>query len=305
MPSSIQAQNTIVRGVARGAMIVISVIVISVSVRPTCGQQQPDTESPQQPDAESPLSAIDWQVGPSVAKIGDIAELELPKGYQFAAAQDTQMLLELMQNPTSGTELGLLTRADGPLEWFVVFEFSDIGYVPDDEKDELDAEAMLESYKTGTEASNEQRISRGWAPLTIVGWEYPPKYDTKTNNLVWALRAESEGAPIVNYNTRILGRSGVMEANLVTDPSLLASAIPEFESLLTGYRYVEGERYAEFREGDKIAQYGLTALVTGGVAAAAMKAGLFKKFGKFIVLAVVAVGAFFKKMLGRGPTTVS
>jgi uncharacterized membrane-anchored protein len=39
------------------------------------------------------------------------------------------------------------------------------------------------------------------------------------------------------------------------------------------------------------------------VAAAALKAGLFKKFGKFIILAVVGIGAFFKKLFGRGKVT--
>lgn len=79
--------------------------------------------------------------------------------------------------------------------------------------------------------------------------------------------------------------------------------IAEQEKILTGFRYVEGERYAEFREGDKVAQYGLTALVAGTGAFAAAKMGLFgklgaifAKMGKLAIVAVVAVLAAIKKL---------
>ena len=32
-------------------------------------------------------------------------------------------------------------------DWFAVFEFDDVGYVKDDEKDSLDANALLDSIK--------------------------------------------------------------------------------------------------------------------------------------------------------------
>jgi len=60
---------------------------------------------------------------------------------------------------------------------------------------------------------------------------------------------------------------------------------------------VEGQRYAEFRPGDKIAEYGLAALITGGAAAVALKTGLFQKFWKLIVLGFVALAGALKKGL--------
>ena len=52
-----------------------------------------------------------------------------------------------------------------------------------------------------------------------------------------------------------------------------------------------GERYAEFRAGDRVAEYGLAALVLGGAAAVATKSGFLKAFGKLIVVGVMGVGA--------------
>jgi uncharacterized membrane-anchored protein len=68
--------------------------------------------------------------------------------------------------------------------------------------------------------------------------------------------------------------------------------------------FKEGSRYTDFDSStDKIATYGLAALVAGGIAA---KAGFFKLLlvgilaaKKFIILAFVAVMGFFKKLFKK------
>ena len=252
------------------------------------------------------LKSIDWKKGPADADVGDQAKIKVPEGYMFTAGEGTRKLLEAMGNPTNGDELGFLAPTN--MAWFVVFEFSDVGYVKDDDKDKLDPQKLLGVIKRGTEEGNNARKKMGSAPLKIIGWEVPPKYNDQTKNLEWAIRAEAEGRPVLNYNTRLLGREGVMEAALVIKPEKLQETLPTFQSLLTGYHYKSGHTYAEYRNGDKLAKYGLAALITGGAAAVAVKTGLmatiimfFKKGAKLIVVACVAIGAFFKKLIfGRG-----
>ena len=65
-----------------------------------------------------------------------------------------------------------------------------------------------------------------------------------------------------------------MDADLVLGPSQVGAAVPEFDKLLTGFEFSTGNRYAEWVKGDRIAEYRLTALVAGGVGAAAVKSGL-------------------------------
>jgi uncharacterized membrane-anchored protein len=251
------------------------------------------------------LENINWTKGPAKAELKSLAEVQVPEGFLFTGSKGTQELLEKMGNPTSGTELGFL--APTSLTWFVVFRFSDVGYVKDDDKDKLDANKLLNSIKEGTEAANKYREKMGAAPLHITGWEIPPRYNEQSHNLEWAIRGESEGSPVINYNTRLLGRKGVMEVKWVGDPEIMSVALPEYQSLLTNYSYKQGERYAEYRSGDKLAKYGLAALITGGAAAVAVKTGLFaslilffKKAAKFIVIAVVAVLAWVKKLISGG-----
>lgn len=264
------------------------------------------------------LSNINWQIGPGKVDLGAHAEIHLPKGYRLAGPDDARLLLEAMENPTSGNEFLVAPPSYGSVwaalfgstkDWFVVFEFDPMGYVRDDEKDSLDADAMLKSIREGNTQSNKERQRRGWATLEVVGWEEPPNYDPETNNLVWAVRAQSEGRPVVNYNTRLLGRRGVMVVNLVADPDELAAAVPAFKDLLKGYSFKPGQRYAEFRAGDAVAKYGLTALVAGAAGAVAAKTGLLKWLWKFIVVGFIAVLAFFRNLLaplfGWGPTPES
>lgn len=237
------------------------------------------------------------QNGPSVGTLGSGAEIRIPAGYVFANANDTRRIMEAMQNPVSGEELGMVAPENEG--WFMLFEFEDSGYVKDDEKNSLDANAMLEAIKKGNEQANEERKSKGWEPVTIVGWEQTPRYNPATHNLEWAIRGSSSEGNIVNWNTRLLGRNGVMRVTLVADPSELNAAMPLCRNLLTGFTYKTGHRYTEFRQGDKVAQYGLTALVVGGAAAVAAKSGLFKVFGKFIVFIIAGIGAVLKGIFSR------
>lgn len=243
-----------------------------------------------EPQESHPLAKLDWVVGPTTVDLGSRASLVVPEGFLFLNQSETRKFQEMAENPTSGKETLI---APDDLRWFGLFEFDPVGYVKDDE--EIDADDLLESLKAGTEQGNEERRKRGWAELTITGWRFEPRYDQATQRLEWAINAVSENEPIVNFNTRLLGRKGVTAATLVADPAQLDAAVTEFKDILTGYEYSEGERYADVQEGDHMAEYGLAALIAGGGAAVAAKSGLLKSLWKILVAAGVAVAAFAGK----------
>jgi uncharacterized membrane-anchored protein len=90
-----------------------------------------------------------------------------------------------------------------------------------------------------------------------------------------------------------------MEVTLVCEPDELTAMIAEQEKILTGFSYIEGQRYAEYRAGDKIAEYGLTGLVAGGAAFALAKSGFFTKFAKPLIIGAIAMLAAVKKFFGK------
>lgn len=251
---------------------------------------------------------IAWTEGPTTAQLGDnLAKIEIPEGYVFADADETRKFMELTGNPPSGEELGVIMPAEEGKNWFLLFEYDEVGYVKDDEQDKIDADAILESVREGTEASNEERKKLGGGEIHVVGWFEKPHYDAKSHNLVWAIEAKGEVDTdrSVNYDVRLLGRSGYISATLVTDPGALQADLPHVQTLLSGFSFEQGKRYADFVNGDKVAEYGLTALIAGGAGAAAVKLGLFAwlgkllaKGGKLVVAAFLALAAGIRKLLG-------
>jgi uncharacterized membrane-anchored protein len=190
--------------------------------------------------------------------------------------------------------LGLLMHSSE--YWFVVFEFAEDGYIKDDDRN-LDAAAMLDSIREGTEASNQVRKERGWPTMTVVGWHQAPFYDPKTNNLTWSIKGASDTSESINHSTRMLGRRGVMKVALVAGADEIDSALPEFTNMLSTFSFTAGNRYSEFTRGDKIAEYGLAGLIVGGAGVALVKTGLLQKFWKLIVFGFIALAGLVKRLL--------
>lgn len=256
---------------------------------PAAARQPNDVEQVTREVAE-----LGWQRGPTEARMGNVAGLKVPEGQVFLDSAGTRRFLELNGNPPRD---GRYTLAPQDLSWFAIFFFEDSGYVKDDEK--LDADALLEALREGDKRSYKERKRLGLPPLETVGWHVPPHYDRATKRLEWGLQLRTERRLIVNYTIRLLGRRGVMHAVLVSDPEHLDRDIAVFKGTLAGYEFAPGGRYSEFRAGDRVAEYGLAALVLGGAAAVATKTGFLKAMAKLLIPGVVALGAgvtaFFRK----------
>jgi uncharacterized membrane-anchored protein len=270
------------------AAVMALAVITGVAMRGRA--QEPAQQQQQQPK-------INWQVGPTTGKLGDLAEITIPEGYAFADKDGAIKILQATENIPSGRELGVVVSKNA--SWFMIFEFRESGYVKDDEGGKLDSEAILKSLKEGTEDANTERAKHGWKPIHVTGWERQPFYDPQTHNLTWATLVrgdDSQEVGSVNHEIRILGRRGTMEVDLIASPTEYASLTGTFNTLISGFHYTAGNRYSDFAKGDKVAEYGLTALILGGGAAVALKTGLLAKFWKFIVMGIVALGAALKKL---------
>ncbi len=106
----------------------------------------------------------------------------------------------------------------------------------------------------------------------------------------------------------MLGRKGVLELNAIASLDQFAEIDAQTPKILGMVDFKEGSRYADFDpKVDKVATYGLAALVAGGALAAAAKLGFLKLIWvailaakKFVVIGIIAVVAFFKKLFNRG-----
>lgn len=251
------------------------------------------------------------QDGPHQARLLDQASITVPSGYAVMGADDTRELLRAMGNSPSNTTIGLIAPASGKLDWFAVLSYHNAGYIKDDDARDWNADELIKNIREGTEESNKRRKEMGVTEMEIIGWAEKPRYDQQSRKVVWAIASRDKGSnqgPAeqgVNFNTLALGREGYVSMNLVTDLAALPKDKRHAEVLLDGLAFNEGKRYADFNAStDKVAAYGLTALVAGGAAA---KLGLFGKLlalllaaKKLVIFAVIGAGALlFKLFVGR------
>ena len=307
-------------------------LALSLAATPQARAQAPSDPAPAPSDAvgtdadggaaggEAQPSIYDKALlGPKHIELGHDLQMDLPEGIALFEQPTAGELMEKMGN--GGGNEGLLALVTDPkADWMVIVTYDDEGYVKDDEAAKLDANGLLDEIRQGTEAANRARQKHGIAPIEVVGWDEPPRYEPEPHHLVWAVRGRSEGHDIVNFNTRVLGRRGVASLNLVDDPANLAVSKPQAATLLAATTFKVGSRYADYQAGtDKTAEYGLAALIAGGAGAAALKVakvGLLAKLGgklialliafkKVVIVAALGVVGLIQKLLGGTKKTAS
>jgi len=269
-----------------------------------------DAATPQQTEMATAIGEANAALQDGPQKIGVMgqASLDLPEGYGFVPAAQSLRLLRAMGNKPGDDVSGIIVPTTGAEPWFIVVRYIASGYIKDDDARDWKADDLLANIRKGTEESNKERAQRGLPEIDITGWVEAPHYEADTHRLVWSLatRAKAGGADDegVNYNTLALGREGYVSMNLVTDLQQVEARKPIAKMLLGALNFDAGKRYADFNDKtDKVAEYGLAALVAG---VAVKKLGLFAviaaflaKFAKVIGVAVLAGGAGLSKFFGR------
>lgn len=233
----------------------------------------------------------------AIALPGGKAELKLDDSFRYLTPADTKRLIEEAWGNPPGTAdgtLGMLIPAElSPLSeegWGVVITYADDGHISDADAHEIDYADVLKDMKAASEEASKAREKAGYAPLHLIGWAEPPHYDAAEHKIFWAKDLSSgdgEREHALNYYVRVLGREGVLEFNAVAGMSQLQQVRHDMTKVMSFADFTAGNRYADFNAStDKVAAYGLAALVAGGVAA---KTGLLAK-----LLALLIAG---KKLL--------
>ncbi|HSU17835.1 DUF2167 domain-containing protein [Longimicrobium sp.] len=275
-------------------------------------------QAPPQPAAQDSFTpaefdaTLHYQTG-TISLPGGIATIRLPEGYRFLDGENAERVIVQGWGNPPGTShpLGMIVPARSPVDsagWGVVVTYRDDGYVKDDEAEKIDYDEMLRQMQQETREDNAERARQGYATLDLVGWAARPRYDVATHKLYWARELAEVGAAdgehALNYDVRVLGRRGVLSLNAVAGMSQLPEIERDMQGVLGFVDFNEGHRYADFTGGDKVAAYGIGALVAGTVAA---KAGFFKVLllgllaaKKAIVAGVIALAAAAKRLFGGG-----
>ena len=263
-------------------------------------------------ELQAAYDALSWR--------SDVGSHKLPESHAAIRLRSGQILLlgadaERFAWLASGTEFpdteAVLSYDSVSAKSEVYLEWRDEGYITDSDWADVNADQLLESYRSGTEAGNSERIDNGLAPMHVVGWLEEPHYNRSTHTITYAIELEDKDGRWANAFALRLGRAGYTEFMWVGSVGLLQSAGGRpalLNDALAAHGFEEGYRYEDYQEGDEVASYGVAGLMAAAIGAKFGKgliAGLFAMLvaGKKIVIPLVlafgaAIAKFGRRLLG-------
>ena len=268
---------------AKGWLTGLLAVGVGMLAQVAAAQGQEDSGK----QAQALVASLQFRDG-EVAVPGADARFRLGEGFRYLEAADARKVLEqLWGNPPDDSVLGMVVpRGRGVLDaqgWAVVVTYSDEGYVSDEDAAKIDYSELLQEMQDGTTQENAARKEAGYGGIELIGWAEPPHYDATAKKLYWAKELAFEGSDgrTLNYDIRVLGRRGFVSLNAVSRMDQLKDVQAGMQQLLTQVEFDQGARYADYdAKTDKVAAYGIAALIGGGLAA---KAGLFAKLGALLL----------------------
>ncbi len=271
---------------------------------------QEESSEPTEEEIQAQIEKIMKELNPQhgeVSLINGAVKLSLGDKYYFLdQAASKRVLTEYWGNPEDSTIIGMIfPKKYTPFDeqsWAATLEYVEDGYVSDEEASSIDYDDLLKDMKKETREESKERVKAGFDSIELVGWAEPPHYDSQTNKLYWGqnLKFGNSESNTLNYNIRVLGRKGYLVVNFIANMSQLDEINESREEVLALTEFSSGYRYADFDSStDKVAKYGVAALVAGAVA---KKAGLLaillvflKKFGIFIFAGIAALFSRLRK----------
>ena len=255
--------------------------------------------------AEQFLAQLHLQRG-KITLPGGIATLDLPANFRYLSPTDAErVLVDAWGNPPGMVSLGMIVPAKTSVlerdSWGVIVTYEKEGHIKDDDADSIKYDELLKDMQASVLDNNAERKKQGYPGIHLMGWAEKPSYAKDTHKLYWAKDLMVDGGEhSLNYNVRVLGREGVLNLNAIASMQQIEAIKKEMQQVTAFTEFTEGNRYTDFdSKTDKVAEYGLAALVAGGVAS---KLGLFGKllalllaFKKVLLLAVVGGGAAIVK----------
>ena len=235
------------------------------------------------------------------------AKLTVPNGFRYLdKIQSIYVLTDLWGNPADSSILGMIVPLSrGVLAdngWAFVISFEEMGYVKDDDAEDIKYDDLLIEMQKETDAANPERIKQGYEAIKFIGWASSPFYDKQLKTLHWAKEIKFGDASLntLNYNLRILGRKGIFNLNAVASMNELPEVKSNIDKIIRCVEYNDGHRYSDFiPDVDNVAAWTIGGLVAGKILAKVGFFVLIAKFWKLIALAIAGAGGGIWKYFKR------
>ena len=198
------------------------------------------------------IGELQYQSG-EISLVGGKAKIKLSENFRFLdPANARKVLVDVWNNPPeAGSVTGMVVPKDlnflDENGWAAIIQWKDEGYVKDSDFEGTDFSKMLAQLKEQSAEANTERVKRGFPPMELSGWATSPHYDKPSHKLYWAKSYKVNGPDQqLNYDIRVLGRSGYLEISILSAMSQLHDIEAKAPTILGMVDFTDGNRYADF-----------------------------------------------------------
>ncbi len=168
------------------------------------------------------VGSLKYQDKGEVVVASGKGSITITAGYKYLDPKQTKTVLEdVWGNPPRETDGMLFPEKMTPIDsaaWAFVITYDEDGHIEDADADKINYTEMLATMKTETEEGSKERVKQGYGAIKLIGWASQPFYDKERKTLHWAKELEFDGDGTdhtLNYDVRVLGRTGVISLNAV------------------------------------------------------------------------------------------
>ena len=255
---------------------------------------------------------LDWEYGPiktTHKSSGGTVVIDSDESFLNDSNHISQYLYWLNGIEFTGYDLLISNDTSWTDRTYQIFDKE--GYVKLDDWDDIDTNAFIKEKEKLYKSANTERAANGASQVASVKWLKEPVLYREHNAVEYSFIVE--WTPAINdeirsntftadSNVLILGRYGYIESNFVSNYDDYEINLPYFEDIKNEYQFPETKTYSDYKQGDKIAAYGIGGLVAAslgikGIAKAGLMATLllFLKKAWFLILIPFAfIGRLFK-----------
>ncbi|MBC6491131.1 DUF2167 domain-containing protein [Flavihumibacter stibioxidans] len=248
-----------------------------------CSMALPEDSTVLLPQADAPIieklnhqldsleNKIKYHTG-NITLAGGKFTLRVPDEFLFIDANQSRYILEELWGNLPDPEVdGMIVRKGFQPsrlinDYSFVIGYSDIGHVSSQKVTELNHDKLLAQLKENMDRSNESRINMGLNTMSVTGWVIVPYFDQYKKALYWATRINANGTEeeILNYNLRLMGKTGVIKINAVATLDQLPDIKKTLPLIIAQTRFTAAEAFDAYKEGeDRESHYDMASLIAG------------------------------------------
>lgn len=161
------------------SFLIISIIGSGILAQTTIQEEQQELTPQQQEQnyiawSNELWESLDKQQGTIYLSKAN-AVLQVPENFIYLSPEDTEtVLVDAWGNMPNTQMLGMLMPANVTAfddnSWAVTIEYSDDGFVSDEDAADIDYNELLEEVKSDTKEASKERVKQGYESIEMIGW---------------------------------------------------------------------------------------------------------------------------------------